>query len=282
MLDRLPDEILVNILTRLEPLEDVLEALPCVCRSWSHMLDSTSKRDHFWALLATSRGISVGRRSGSRNNGKKVVMRRYRELRKARQNDVDKMIHMLARRLEKNDCAAFVRKKIIATTTTSTTNSSFPATATISSNNNIAIVHRAVPSMEHRTLLHVACWRGRLQTVNMLLNEFDASIFVQDDSNATPLLVAAWAGHAAVVQVILTHLKEQHGQQQNGKQNNTVLDYIHQKGIPPQTSSCGGRGPKTALVWAYRKKFCAVVKPLMQAAQIQDGVAYMRDQNEFD
>jgi hypothetical protein len=280
MLDRLPEEILVHILTIIiseqqqQPLEDVVKDLSCVCRSWSQMLDSTPQRDRFWMLLATSQGFSIGHRR-SRNTAKKMFFRRYREVQQAKKHDMDKKIHKLARRLEKNDCVALIRKSI------STVTPSSSPTTTISSST--SIVHRAVPSMDHRTLLHLACWWGRIKTVKMLLNDCQASLFVQDDLNATPLLMAAWAGHSTVVQVLLTHLKGRQccGPEEDLPQTKLLLqDYIHQKGIPPLTSSCGGRGPKTALVWAYRKKFPVVVKLLMQAADIHDMDNYLKLQNE--
>jgi len=63
----------------------------------------------------------------------------------------------------------------------------------------------------------------------MLLNQCNASVFVQDDSNATPLLRPAWAGHAAVVRVILDHLKERHGQENDDQQQNSMLEDHIQK-----------------------------------------------------
>ena len=37
-------------------------------------------------------------------------------------------------------------------------------------------------------------------------------------------------------------------------QEQLLTKYVNIKGIPPLTSSCGGRGPYTALEWAKRKR----------------------------
>ena len=85
---------------------------------------------------------------------------------------------------------------------------------------------------------------------------------VSDDLNATPLLIAAWAGHVSAVGVLL---KKQ-----------VSKAHLHQKGAPPLTSSCGGHGPKTALDWAQRKQFPEVVRLLKRAG------AHVTDFGQYD
>eukprot|EP00977_Amphora_coffeiformis_P018984 scaffold6829_cov171-Amphora_coffeaeformis.AAC.14 len=109
----------------------------------------------------------------------------------------------------------------------------------------------------------------------MLLNVFEASLLMTDDLNATPLLMAAWAGQAGVVRDILVHLRHE-----LRLDPQRMRDYVEQKGTPPLTSSCGGKGPKTALVWAYRKGFKTVVKLLLPTLDVPDLQSYIVGQGE--
>lgn len=229
-MERLPEEILVDIVSRLEPLEDSLSNLPCVCRSWSQTFNTT----RFWTLLAKSRNLSIGRH---RRHAKRSFFQRYFQARKAEKNEADRFIIQLGKRLERSDCVAYIRKQLSTNSPT------------------CSIVHHKVTCWEHRTLLHMACWRGRVKTVKMLLEEHHpASLLELDDSNASPLLLAAWSGHANVVRALLVHYS-----------NNKQRHFLNEKGVPPLTSSCGGRGPKTALCWAKRKGFHPVVRLLENA-----------------
>ena len=146
------------------------------------------------------------------------------------------------RKLEKSDCAAHVRRTL----------SSWEDSG--------SLVNHAVASLEHRTLLYYACWYGRCATARMLLHEYQASPWKVDDHHASPLLVASWAGQTRVVRLLLqTALivkDDSHGRLQQ---------HMELPGIPPLTSSCGGKGPKSAVVWAERKGFAAVVKLLRKA-----------------
>lgn len=227
MLEQIPAEILVNILSSLDPLEESLRTLPIVCRSWSQTFGPQNTR--FWAVLAKSRNLSIGRR-----HAKRAFFQRYHQQKRARKNEADQIILQLGRRLERSDCVAHVRKQL----------ESYPT-----------LVHHRVSLLEHRTLLHLACWRGRTKAVKLLLEDYQASPWELDDSSASPLLVAAWSGHASVVRLLLAQLS-------SAKNSKKRQAYLEQKGVPPLTSSCGGRGPKTALCWAKRKGFQDVVRLL--------------------
>jgi len=256
----------VNILATIGPLEDFLPAISCVCRSWSQAFRSDQPR--FWQLLAQNQGISLGggatgcRQYNHSRDFKKLFYRRYRQVHQSRQNEVDEMIQELGRRLRKSDCVTHVRKRL---------NSGKSGTFSP----NMMTVNRAVPSLFHRTLLHLACWWGCRNTVRMLLTDFEASLFVTDDLNASPLLIAAWAGQTGVVKEILVHLRQE---LRHDKQK--MRYYLEQKGASPLTSSCGGKGEKTALVWAYRKGFQSVVNLLLPVLGAQDLKSYMLGQGE--
>ena len=172
------------------------------------------------------------------------------------------MIHEFGRRLRKSDCVSYIRKKL-----DSTKRITFTAKM---------IVNRAVPTLFHRTVLHLACWWGRRKSVQMLLTVFQASLSITDDLNATPLLIAAWAGQTGVVKDILIHLR-----QELQFDPHKLRDYLEQRGAPPLTSSCGGKGPKTALVWAYRKGFKNVTHLILpMLPDVHDLESYIVEQGE--
>ena len=84
----------------------------------------------------------------------------------------------------------------------------------------------------HRTLAMLAAWRGRLRMLQeVAAMAGPASLTVADDGGFTPLCFAAWAGHDSVVSWLVAQ--------------GVPLDA---QGVPPLTSSCGGRGPFTAEV----------------------------------
>ena len=253
MLELLPDEVLANILSRLESIEETLTVLPVVCRSWAQIFGSD--KDRFWSLLANSilGSASMGQRRRCRNS-KKMFFQRYFQQKEAKCREADREILKLAARLAKNDCVAHIRKHIKA---------------------NPNFVHHKVSSHEHRTLLHYASWYGRVKTVQFLVqDDCRASIWELDDSHASPLLIAAWAGKTKVVRLLLSFLSSDASKDED---NNRQQDYLNQKGVPPLTSSCGGKGPKTALCWARRKGFKDIVRLLERA----EPIVWMKNNDQF-
>ena len=97
----------------------------------------------------------------------------------------------------------------------------------------------------------LAAWRGRVKCVTLLLESGADS--GADAFGCTPLLVAAWAGRGPVVKRLL--------------RNPAILQDILRKGEPPQSSSCGGRGPKPAAEWARRKGYVQIADTLERAAR---------------
>lgn len=92
-----------------------------------------------------------------------------------------------------------------------------------------------LPTFAHATLLHLAARRGRLQCVRELV-ERGADMDAVDADSFTALAGAAWAGCLSVVRFLV--------------ESGARFDIA---GVPPMTSSCGGKGPYTAEVWAERK-----------------------------
>jgi len=146
----------------------------------------------------------------------------------------------LARRLETSDCVTFVRRQLMDS------NLSLPKAQ---------LVNCQVPALNNRTILHYACWHGRIETVRYLLEAEDASAQVFDNSNASPLLIAAWAGQTAVVELLLETLLDK-----NIRNIHKILDA---EGVPPFGV---GKQAQTALVWAQRKGCDETVHCLTQAA----------------
>lgn len=112
------------------------------------------------------------------------------------------------------------------------------------------LANHRIAFFEHRTLAMLAAWRGRRRCFETLLAH-GAEVDAADDRDFSPLLFAAWAGHSKLVRVIIKHHVN-----------------LSRTGEPPQSSSCGGRGPKTALEWAKRKGHASIVRDLERAAAI--------------
>ena len=241
MLDQLPDELLVTILSNYvgsQRLQDTLSVLSCVCQAWNQTFD----RIDFWRLLGKKQNIIIRSRC---RNPKQFFWRRRQQLQRATKDEADRILLQWKQRLVKKDCAVFLRKQL--------------ATA-LDATLRHTILHRAVPSDEHRTLLHTAAWHGRYGVTRLLLQDYHMSPWVQDSNHATPLLIAAWAGHERVVSILLQWIIEQDIQSREQR-----MAHLQQKGIPPQSSSCGGKGPKSALEWARRKGFTRIVRQLETA-----------------
>jgi hypothetical protein len=285
MLDKLPDEILWNILTRLDPIEQVLTTIPRVCRAWNRALDGDQTR--FWIGLTELHGIKVGkrqqlkRRRRRNTNAKRTFFKRKRETDQALRLETDQVVWEIWKRLRKKDCVGWVRKRIASHNhqneqqSKGSDNDNDNDNDNNTLNNSVSIVHHPVRGLERRTLLHLACWCGRTNTVRMLLEQQGASRHVVDDWNATPLLIAAWDGHEGVVRLLLEKQllfkEEKQTQQKDDDDDNGTHThkeeyyYLNLPGVPPLTSSCGGRGPKTAICWAERKGHESIVRLLERA-----------------
>ena len=118
-----------------------------------------------------------------------------------------------------------------------------------------------------RSLLFLAAWRGRVRCVRALL-DCGASATEADALGCTPLIVAAWAGRAAVVDVLL-------------RAPGVDGPHLGVAGEPPQSSSCGGRGPKTAADWARRKGLLHVAAAIeaREATYLKQAKAIVRATN---
>ncbi|KAJ1448081.1 hypothetical protein M885DRAFT_574892 [Pelagophyceae sp. CCMP2097] len=145
-----------------------------------------------------------------------------RRRRRAEAADLDREAWALWLKLHAGDCAAKVRKVLDAT----------PKLAT----------HK-ITFFADRTLAFLAAWRGRPRALRVLADA-GADLLAGDTADCTPLIVAAWAGRHTCVAELLHHP--------------AVHADAARIGEPPQTSSCGGKGPKTALDWATRKGFVRI------------------------
>ena len=67
----------------------------------------------------------------------------------------------------------------------------------------------------------------------------------KDRGGFTPLLMAAWCGHKLLVGMLLNA--------------GAPIDDV---GVPPLTSSCGGKGPFDAATWAERKGYGRIVEDI--------------------
>lgn len=192
-----------------------------------------SNRDGFWYAMAARHGVSLPRA------GSKFATRSKRDLRSAfflswkaqraqRALLADKLVWDLWLRFHKADAAAAVAKVL-------------REQAWLDVGHQLSFYHGA-------TLLHLAARRGRLRCVKLLLAA-GADRDGLDAGGFTPLAMAAWSNRANVV----AHLLERGAD-------------VRPRGIPPCTSSCGGRGPHTAEEWAARKGFDAIAGAIRKAA----------------
>ena len=111
------------------------------------------------------------------------------------------------------------------------------------------LVRVKMSSHSGQTIVHAAARFSRPRCLKLLVEEYSASPDSEDDQGFTPLLAAAWS-----------------------HDNVEIVDFLVQKGarldvegIPPLTSSCGGKGPFTAMKWASRKGHMAVCRYLKGA-----------------
>lgn len=241
MLNDLPQGALLNIISWLYPLEIALETIPCVCRPWCNALDST--RGSFWRGLATLHGLVLPAKQGRSYSTrlaadpKRAFRKRRMEHAQAKSVAADRLMWAIWKKLHSSDCVALVHRTLLR------------------ANLECPIDH-PLRFYENRTLLMLACWRGRSRVVLLLLSN-GASPYSRDDRGATPLLMASWAGRTAVVKLLLQQLEAV------TKLNRQRL--LDERGGSPMTSSCGGRGSKTALCWAERKGFHGIVRLLERA-----------------
>ena len=100
---------------------------------------------------------------------------------------------------------------------------------------------------------------GRLKTLQRLAWTFGANLSQEDDNGFNPLAVAAWAGQERVVRWIVCA-------------SGCCYGNVSCRGMPPMTSSCGGKEPLTALEWVRRKQvpgWQRIEQTLLMAAKTQ-------------
>ncbi|KAJ8601103.1 hypothetical protein CTAYLR_007829 [Chrysophaeum taylorii] len=114
-----------------------------------------------------------------------------------------------------------------------------------------SIAFHRLKFFEDRTLSMLAAWQGRRRSLQVLIDA-GADPDAADARNFSPLLFAAWAGRARVVRYLLGIIPG--------------VD-LERQGEPPKTSSCGGRGSKTALEWAARKGYPHIIRALVAASR---------------
>ena len=237
----LPDDVLTVLLATLTVAE--LRLLPAVGRSWQ--LDSS--RSHLWYGLAAARGVEMPRTSSkfslrSKSDLRQTFFAACRAQRVAQLMLFDRRAIAIVQGMAVRDGAAALRHEMAR-------EPRLPLDHILDS----------AARDGHATLLHAAARYGRVACASFLLDQAaehahgrhaDAVLEATDAGGATPLLVAAWCGQLQMVKLLLAR----------GARTDTV-------GIPPMTSSCGGRGPYDAETWARRKGFYDVAEVLCAAGR---------------
>lgn len=258
MLDQLPEDVLVNIVSGyLDPdcLNETLATLAVVCHAWMNIFHGKT-RPNFWVLLGQSHGVSIRPRCRKPHQ---YLWRCRQQMKKAVEEEVDQFIINLCKQINQRDSPTLVRRRI----------------QSLDRNMQEMVLKRAVPSLEHRNLLHMAAWYGCNKVVMELLYQRRSYqsharqlVLAQDDNGATPLLIAAWAGHTRVVGTLLYYLI-----------HFTFLvvprrrEFLQTRSMPPQSSSCGGKGHKTTLQWAHRKGHRHIVRKIEEAMEYDENVS---------
>jgi hypothetical protein len=189
--------------------------------------------------LARAHSVELPRRdrvrAATRNasNLKMAFFRAYAA--KCRMNAIaaDREIWRIWLALHRHDCAGLVRKLA-------------------KRHPEFALTHR-LAFYGGRTLAMLAAWRGRFRVL-LALRELcgPEELVAEDDHGFTPLCFAAWAGNLRVVTWLVA-------------QPEVGLAQLDAAGVPPLTSSCGGRGPFRADVWADRKGYTKVALAIRTA-----------------
>eukprot|EP00038_Savillea_parva_P012130 m.202447 g.202447 ORF g.202447 m.202447 type:complete len:247 (-) comp21775_c0_seq1:192-932(-) len=223
-LARLPDELLVVLLCDL-PLRDIANA-SAVCRSWYLDCD----RIGLWAALGHAYGVKLPRAGPNRqstrqsSNPKMAFFKSVTAKNRADKALLDRIVWSIWLNLHRRDCAGFVRR----------------AMANSPGRFGHRLLTHRLAFYGGRSLAMLAAWRGRLRTLKLVHAHAGLHpLTEEDDHGFSPLAFAAWAGHRHVVMWLVA---------QEGIN-------LTASGTPPMTSSCGGRGPYTADVWAERKGF---------------------------
>eukprot|EP01043_Picozoa_sp_COSAG02_P055090 COSAG02_NODE_6337_length_3641_cov_1.518351_3_plen_274_part_00 len=233
----LPDDALALIFQQLHPT-DILRACS-TARAWR--LDAP--RPQLWRAVAMSFSVELpgARRAGGSTrlsaNLRRAFFLSYIRVQKAERVETERAVWQIWLKLHRSDCEALVKKA----------HCQHP----------LLVEHR-ISFYADRTLIMLAAWRGRVRVVQFLLEQCSADVNAADGLGFTALMMAAWAGRLPVVRYLLDDAP-------------TRPD-LTLTGIPPQSSSCGGRGPFTAEVWARRKGFAAIAN-LLQAASSESRVS---------
>lgn len=247
----LPDGPLSQLLAALAVEE--LRLLPLVCSAWR--LDG--ERAVLWYGIAACHGVEMPKAGSRISLRSKADLRRtffsqHLKEQAARRRRFDDQASRLVLLMRSSDSVAPLRH------------------ALEDAREPLPVAHElgARARDESATLLHAAARYGRLRCARLLLENASTHapsvstpgsvapgvacwvranpvLEIKDAGGFTPLLMAAWCGHLALVNLLLTHGASTAPQ-----------------GTPPMTSACGGLGPYDAETWATRKGFedvaCAI------------------------
>ena len=257
----LPDGPLALVLAPLASAE--IAALAAVCKHWR--LDGS--RAELWHTLGLARGVQMPRSSRalrSKADLRQTFISACRAQHVGRLAQWDARAMTVIELMRQRDCAAKLRREI----------DKEPA---------IPVGHILDPASRrgHATLLHAACRFGRLACAKLLLDRAPKVVTRLDNSRGacgdpgavlqgtlslsscpmaeikdaggfTPLLMAAWCGHLELVELLLSLGAD-----------------ATPAGVPPMSSSCGGRGPFDAATWAARKGYDEVVVAIRSAHRMR-------------
>eukprot|EP00658_Telonema_sp_P-2_P052693 TRINITY_DN40947_c0_g1_i1.p2 TRINITY_DN40947_c0_g1~~TRINITY_DN40947_c0_g1_i1.p2 ORF type:complete len:212 (+),score=39.12 TRINITY_DN40947_c0_g1_i1:68-703(+) len=178
-LGTLSDELVLLVLCNLIPDPALVLRASAVCRSW--YLDRS--RSGLWRSLAAAAMVQLPQRGSTTrlaNNTKRAVLLLMRQQLWGMRLRADRAVWGLWMKLHQRDCVADLSRRM----------------------SGLPVNHR-LTFFADRTIMMLACWRGRHGAVGALLN-MGADLSLCDTNGATALVMAAWAGHLRAVSY--THL----------------------------------------------------------------------------
>jgi hypothetical protein len=282
----LPDDVLVLLLLQL-PWRDVARVTGCVSKSWR-----ITGRPDVWFRLARSRDVSMpvisGRGLRSEKDPRRAFFHGAKRQEEYRRAETENLLTGFLQKLKRGEVPRSVLAKLFASEQNKSEAPGYLAGLGAGVQAGVGCAASKCPSSQqreagigsrqldvnHRLVLHsgrtvafFAAWMGRLKTLQRLVVEFGADLSQEDDNDFSPLAVAAWAGQDKIVRWIVELSGHPYG------------DPLR-RGVPPMTSSCGGKGPFTPLEWVRRKKvpgWRGIEKTLLMAGR---GVSEMEDRGD--
>eukprot|EP00277_Geminigera_cryophila_P012248 CAMPEP_0179439752 /NCGR_PEP_ID=MMETSP0799-20121207/23370_1 /TAXON_ID=46947 /ORGANISM="Geminigera cryophila, Strain CCMP2564" /LENGTH=262 /DNA_ID=CAMNT_0021222453 /DNA_START=18 /DNA_END=806 /DNA_ORIENTATION=- len=256
VLQQLPDDVLVLLLSQLPVLPHVARLTGCVSKAW---MITGPLRPEIWVRLAQAHQVhmpvATGRELRSEKDPRGWFLRGVKRKQELWHAETEAALTGLLRKLRKGEVSNVVLAKLFPCSAPSPSEAGHKGGGLVGQMSHLMDINHRLSLHSGRSVAFSAAWMGRLRTLQRLVCQFSAALDQEDEMGFTPLAVAAWSGQTKVVTWILA--------------SGHPYGNLGRKGVPPMTSSCGGKGPYTILEWVQRKKLPGwqkIEKALSEAA----------------